>query len=315
MNEVHAGVDVSRDDLDCHVRPYGETFRVSRDAEGLRGLVRRLAELEPRLVVLEATGGFETIAAAALGTAELPVAIVNPAQVRHYARALGKRAKTDPIDAEVIARFGEAVRPEPRPLPDAAARLLAELVGRRRQIVEMLVAERQRARRVSAARPKKSIERIARALEKELAAIEDDIGKAVRGSPVWRAKEDIVISAGGVGDKTARVLIAELPELGTLTRRRIAALVGVAPYTRQSGTWKGRSFIGGGRADVRRALFLAAWVASRRNPVIRAFYQRLLAAGKPKMVALIACARKLLTILNAMVRDRQPWKDTPEAAS
>ena len=246
--------------------------------------------------------------------ADLPVVVVNPAQVRHYAQALGKRAKTDPIDAEVIARFGAAVRPEPRPLADAATKLLAELVGRRRQIVDMLTAERQRARRSSAPRPAKSIARIIRALEKELGRIEDDIGTTVRGSPVWAAREDLLTSVKGVGDTTARVLIAELPELGTLTRKRIASLVGLAPFTRQSGHWKGKSFIGGGRASVRRALFLAAWVARRHNPVIAAFYHRLVSAGKPKMLALIACARKLLTILNAMLRDNCPWKGRQAAA-
>ena len=271
-------------------------------------LVERLRALAPALVAVEATGGFETIVAAAIAGAGLPLAVVNPAQVRHFARAVGKRAKTDPIDAAVIARFAEAVKPQPRALPDAAARLLAELVGRRRQIIEMLVAERQREKRVDAARVRKSLARHIAALQKELPIIDHDIDTMVRGSPVWREKEDLLISFPGVGDTLARTFLAEVPELGSLRRREIASLVGVAPFTRQSGNWKGKSMIGGGRAAARSAAFMAALSAIRCNPVLRAFYQHLLAAGKPKMVALIAVARKILTILNAMLRDNKPWQ-------
>jgi len=308
MDAIYVGIDVSKDRLDVHVRPGGEAFAVARNGKGLEELVERLRALAPALVAVEATGGFETIVAAAIAGAGLPLAVVNPAQVRHFARAVGKRAKTDPIDAAVIARFAEAVKPQPRALPDAAARLLAELVGRRRQIIEMLVAERQREKRVDAARVRKSLARHIAALQKELPIIDHDIDTMVRGSPVWREKEDLLISFPGVGDTLARTFLAEVPELGSLRRREIASLVGVAPFTRQSGNWKGKSMIGGGRAAARSAAFMAALSAIRCNPVLRAFYQHLLAAGKPKMVALIAVARKILTILNAMLRDNKPWQ-------
>jgi transposase len=293
--------------LDVHVQPTGEAFAVARDGEGLAALVERLTRLAPQLVAVEATGGFEMTAAAAVAGAGLPLAVVNPAQVRHYAQALGRRAKTDRIDAEVIARFAAATRPEPRPLPDEATQALAGLVTRRRQLIAMMVAERQRATRLPP-RLKRSCERVVRLLEKELAALDQDIDTTVRGSPAWCAKEDLLASVTGVGDITARTLIADLPELGTLDRRKIAALVGVAPFTRQSGQWRGRSFIAGGRPTVRAALFVATMAAVRHNPAIRAFRQRLLANGKPKMVAMVACMRKLLTILNAILRDRIPWQ-------
>ena len=234
--------------------------------------------------------------------------VVNPAQVRPFAQAVGKRAKTDPIDAAMIARFAHDTKPELRPLPDEATQLLADLVARRRQIVEMIVAERKRERRATVRRIKKSIARLIAALEKELVEIDAEIDDGVRGSPAWREKEDLLASVPGVGPVVARTLIAELPELGTLDRTKIASLAGLAPYTRQSGQWKGKSMIGGGRDSVRCALFLAALVAARHNPVLKAFRDRLAAAGKPKMVALIAVARKLLTILNAILRDQKPWQ-------
>ncbi len=245
--------------------------------------------------------------AASLASAGLPVVVVNPAQIRHYAQALGKRAKTDPIDAAVIARFVEATRLAVRVLPDEATRLLADLVARRRQIVEMMAAEGQRERRADK-RLKKSIARLRKALEKELAELDGEIDDHVRGSPVWAEKEDLLASVPGVGPIIARTLIAEMPELGTLDRRQIAALAGLAPWTRQSGQWKGKSFIGGGRKSVRSLLFLGALTAARHNPTLKAFRDRLVAAGKPKMVAAIAVARKLLTILNAILRDKKPWR-------
>jgi transposase len=241
---------------------------------------------------LEATGGFETVAAAALAAAGLSVAVVNPAQVRAFAQALGQRAKTDPLDAAVIARFAEAARPA-RPLADAETQLLADLIARRRQIVEMIVAEKQRLDRAPAKRLIKSIERLLKALEKELSNLNGDIDAAVRASPLWRANEELLTSVPGVGPTTARTLIAELPELGRLTRKEIAALAGLCPFTRQSGQWRGKSFIAGGRASVRAALFMAAMVAARFNPILKTFYARLTAAGKPKKAALIAVARKL----------------------
>jgi transposase len=308
MDAIYVGIDVSKDRLDGHVRPTGETIAVARDGKGLEELVKRLHALAPTLIAVEATGGFETIVAAAVAGASLPLVVVNPAQVRHFARAIGKRAKTDPIDAAVIAHFAEAVKPEPRPIADAAARLLGELVARRRQIIEMLVAERQREKRVDAVRVRKSLARHIAALEKELPVIDRDIDTMVRGSPVWREKENLLVSFPGVGGILARTFLAEMPELGSLRRRQVASLVGVAPYTRQSGRWRGKSMIGGGRAAARCAVYLAALSAIRCNPPLRAFYQHLLAAGKPKMVALIAVARKILTILNAMLRDKKPWQ-------
>jgi transposase len=310
MDTIYVGIDVSKDRLDVHVRPSREAFVVARDGKGLEELIERLQALSPRLIAIEATGGFETIAAAAIAGAALPLAIVNPAQVRHFAQAVGKRAKTDPIDAEVIARFAEAVKPEPRALPDEQARLLAELVARRRQIIEMIVAERQREKRAENVRVRKSLARTIKTLEKELPAIDSDIDTLVRGSPAWREKEDLLISFPGVSNTLARTFLAELPELGRLSRREIASLAGLAPYTRQSGRWKGKSMIGGGRAALRTALYMAALSASRCNRTLKVFYQRLLSAGKPKMVALIAVARKTLTILNAMVRDKKEWQIT-----
>ncbi len=306
--ETYVGIDVSKDRLDVHILPQDEAFAVERNGKGLALLVERLRPLLPSLIVVEATGGFESTTAAALAGAGLPLVIVNPAQIRHYAQALGKRAKTDPIDAMVIARFAFDIRPELRALPDEITQFLADLVARRRQIVEMMQAERQREKRATLKRVKKSIARLIAALEKELAELDSEIDDAVRGSPAWREKEDLLASVPGVGQKTARTLIAELPELGSLDRKTVASLVGLAPYTRQSGRWRGRSMIGGGRKTVRSALFIAAMVACRYNPVLKPFYERLVAAGKPKVLAIIAVARKLITILNAILRDKKPWQ-------
>jgi transposase len=308
MDFIAVGIDVSKDHLDVAVRPDGGAFTVERNAAGVQQLAERLRTLSPDVVALEATGGFETVSAATLAAAGLPVVVVNPAQVRAFAKAIGQRAKTDPIDAGVIAHFAEATRPQVRPLPDEATRLLADLVTRRRQIVEMIGAERQREKRMAVPHLRKSIARLVKALEKELATINTDIDDAVRGSPVWREKENLLASVPGVGSIIARTLIAELPELGQLNRRQVAALAGLAPFTRQSGQWRGRSFIGGGRTVVRTALFMGAMVARRHNPVLKAFFGRLVAAGKPRMIALIAVARKLLTMLNAILRDRRPWQ-------
>jgi transposase len=309
MDEVGVivGIDVSKDRLDVHVLPQEQAFHVARDVDGLAELVRRLGGLEVKLVAVEATGGFETTTAAAVAGAGLPLVVVNPAQVRAFAQALGKRAKTDPIDAAVIARFAQAARPEVRALPGEAQRLLADLVGRRRQIVQMIVAEKQREKHAPP-RLRRSIGRLVAALQKELTDLDGQIDDEVRNSPAWRQTEDLLRSVPGVGPVISRTLLAELPELGRLDRRQIAALAGLAPWTRQSGRWKGKSFIGGGRTAVRSALFMAALVAARHNPVLRLFHQRLVAAGKPKLVALTATARKLLTILNAMVKTQQPWR-------
>jgi len=308
MSAAYVGLDVWKDGLAWLVLPSGQAFAVARDGNGLSELVTMLSGLECRAIGVEATGGFETVVAAGLGAAGLPVVVVNPAQVRAYAQALGRRAKTDPIDAAVIARFMEAVKPALRPLPDEATVRLADLVARRRQIIEMIVAERQREKRASV-QSRKSILRLLKALEKELSAIDTDIDDMVRGSPAWQATQDLLQSVPGVGPIVARTLMAEVPELGTLNRRQIASLAGLAPWTRQSGKWRGKSLIGGGRAPVRTVLFTAAMTAARFNPPLRVFHQRLIQAGKPKMVAIIAVARKLLTILNAIIRDQKPWQN------
>ena len=309
MDTTVVGIDVSKDKLDIAVLPQGQTFATSRDAKGLASLVARLKPLLPRTVAMEATGGFETIVAASLAADGLPVIVVNPAQVRAFAKALGQRAKTDPIDALVIARFVLATNPEIRPLPDEATRFLNDLVCRRRQIIEMIVAEKQRAMRLSNKRLQHSIARLVKALEKELASLDTDIDVTVRGSPAWREKEDLLVSVPGVGKGTVRTLLAVVPELGALGAREAGSIVGCAPFTRQSGKWKGKSFIGGGRPAARGALFMAAMVAARHNPPMKRFYERLLAAGKPKMVALIAVAGKLAVLLNAILRDKKPWCD------
>ena len=308
MEQMFVGIDVAKDRLDVHVRPSGEAFSVARDGKGLDELVARLRALDVALIVLEATGGFETTVAGALCAAGLPLAVVNPRQIRDFARATGRLAKTDAIDAAASAHFAEAVRPDPRPVPDEQARSLGELITRRRQIVEMMTAERNRRGRLTNRRMIKSVDRLLKALQRELSDLEADLDDTIRGTPAWRETEDLLKSVPGIGDVVARTLIADLPELGTLDRKKIAALVGVAPFNRDSGTLRGRRTIWGGRANVRAALYMAALVASQHNPILRRFYQRLLEAGKPKKVALTAVMRKLLTILNAIVRDQTPWQ-------
>ena len=305
---VFVGIDVAKDRLDVHVRPSAEAFAVARDGDGIADLVDRLGSLSPGLVVLEATGGFEAVVAAALAAAQLPLAVVNPRQIRDFARAAGQLAKTDALDARVIALFAERMRPEPRPLPDEQARLLSEMVARRRQIVEMMTAERNRRRMLIGKRMIKSVDRLLAALQKELAALEADLDDTIRGTPAWREAEDLLTSVPGVGGKLARTLIADLPELGRLSRRQIAALVGVAPINRDSGTLRGKRTTWAGRAKVRTMLYMAALSAARHNPILKSFYQRLLRAGKAKKLALTAVMRKLITILNAMIRDQLPWQ-------
>jgi transposase len=305
--DVFVGIDVSKDRLDVCVRPGGETFAVTRDDEGLANLVKRLRDLAPVLIALEATGGYETVVASALAAAGLPLAVINPRQIRDFARSTGKLAKTDRLDAAAIAHFAEAVRPPARRVPDAEARALGELVARRRQVIEMIVAEKNRRRLAGQPRVLKAIDRHVDLLLAELSELDRDIDSAIRRSPVWQADADLLVSVPGVGKATLRTLIAELPELGQLGRRKIAALVGVAPINRDSGVWRGRQTIGGGRAPVRTALYMAALVASRANPVIAAYYQKLRASGKAPKQALTACIRKLLVILNAIIRDRKPW--------
>ena len=306
--EHFIGIDVAKDRLDVHTRPGGEVFAVARDSNGLAMLVERLQRLAPALVALEATGGYETVVASALGAAQLPLAVVNPRQIRDFARATGKLAKTERIDAAAIAHFAEAVRPPARPLADAEARALGELVARRRQVIEMIIAERHRRRMASQRRVIRAIERHLALLQAELSELEGDIDDAIRKSPAWQADADLLVSVPGVGKVTLRTLIAELPELGHLNRRKIAALVGVAPINCDSGTLRGRRTIAGGRPAVRTALYMAALVASRANPVIAAYYAKLRAAGKTGKQALVACMRRLVVILNAILRDRKPWQ-------
>jgi transposase len=306
--EYFVGIDVARDRLDVHLRPSGEAFAVARDGEGLAQLVERLQALAPQLVAMEATGGYETIVASAVAAARLPLAVVNPRQIRDFARATGKLAKTDRIDAAAIAHFAEAVRPPARPIADAQAQALGELVARRRQVIEMMVAERNRRRRATQHRVLRAIERHLELLQSELSELDHDIDGAIRNSPAWQADADLLDSVPGIGPATLRTLIAELPELGRLDRRKIAALVGVAPINRDSGTLRGRRTIAGGRPTVRTALFMAALVASRANPVIALYYVKLRAAGKTGKQALVACMRKLIVILNAILRDRKPWQ-------
>jgi transposase len=306
---MFVGIDVSKDRLDVHLRPSGEAFSVSRDGGGIAALVERLGPLEPALVVLEATGGFEITVAAGIAGAGLPLAVVNPAQVRAFARATGRLAKTDRLDAEVISHFAEAVRPAPRPLASEAAQGLAELVARRRQLVEMIGMERNRQRAARNPKVLKGIARTLKAVDAALAAIDREIDDEVRGSPAWCAAEDLLTSVPGVGRVTARTLIAELPELGHSDRRSLAALVGVAPINRDSGAMRGHRAIAGGRADVRKVLFMAAVTAIRHNPPVRDLYLRLRARGRPAKAALVAAMRKLLTILNAILRDQTPWQN------
>jgi transposase len=305
---MFVGIDVAKDRLDVHLRPGGEAFAIARDSAGIEALCARLSTLNPELIVLEATGGFETVVAAALAAAGLPLAVVNPRQIRDFARATGRLAKTDPLDAAVIAHFAEAVRPQVRPVASAEARALGELVARRRQLIEMMIAERNRRRLLTTKRLIKGIDRILAALQAQLSELEQDIDDAIRGTPAWREKEDLLISVPSIGQKIARTLIAELPELGSLGRREIAALVGVAPFNRDSGQWRGRRSIAGGRAVVRSALYMSVLVSIRRNLPLATTYRRLCAAGKPPKVAIVACMRKLATILNAILRDKTPWQ-------
>jgi transposase len=304
---VYVGIDVSKATLDVHCLPSGATFAVANAPAGLDDLVARLRPLAPTLIVLEATGGLERAVAAALALATLPVAVVNPRQVRDFAKATGRLAKTDALDAAVLALFAERIRPEPRPLPDEAARTFESLLQRRRQLLDMRTAEQNRLGTATAA-VRKSLQAHIAWLTKQLVRCDADLGAAVEASPVWRAKDDLLQTIPGVGPVVARTLLAALPELGTLTRQQIAALAGLAPVNRDSGQRRGSRAIAGGRAEVRSLLYMAALSASRFNPALRAFSERLRQAGKRAKVRLVAVARKLLTIANAVLRDGRPWE-------
>jgi transposase len=304
--DVTIGIDVAKTQLDVAVHPTAVAWQVPNDAAGHAALVPQVQALAPALIVLEATGGLEVPVAAALATAGLPVAVVNPRQVRDFGRAVGQLAKTDALDAALLARFAAVVQPVPRPLPDAEAQALTALLARRRQVVAMLTAERQR---LATARPpvRRRVQAHITWLEAELADLDADLRAAIEASPVWRATEDLLRSVPGIGPVTATTLLAELPELGRLNRKQIGALVGVAPLHCDSGTRRGQRPVWGGRGQVRAVLYMATLVAVRHNPVLRAFYTRLLAAGKPKKVALVAAMHKLLTLLNAIVQHQTPW--------
>ena len=305
------GIDVSKARLDVALRPGDDTFSVDNNQRGIATLIKRLKKLQVSLVVLEASGGYEVAVTSELVAAELPLAVLNPRQVRDFARATGRLAKTDKIDARILAQFADVIRPSTRQVPDAESRELMALVARRRQLVEMLTAESNRRGRVPG-----SISRAIAAhitwLRKQLAEFDAILEEAIRRSPLWCEKATFLRSVPAVGSVTVTTLLAHLPELGTLGRRQIAALVGVAPFNRDSGKMRGTRAIWGGRAQVRAVLYMCTLVATRRNPVLRAFYLRLRAAGKKPKIALTACMRKLIVILNAVIRHRTTWN--PEVA-
>ena len=301
------GIDVSKGRVDVHVRPDASAFSCATDPDGLAALVNRLAALQPRLIAMEASGGYEGLVAAALAEAALPVAIVNPRQVRKFAGALGRLAKTDAIDAGVIAHFADAIRPAPKPMPDALMLRLRELLARRRQLVVMINAEKQRLAKAADRLALRSFKTILRSLEAERARIDRAIDKLIEDSPVFCAKQDLLKSVPGIGDVVARTLLVELPELGAVDRHQIAALAGVAPMNRDSGRYRGKRRIQGGRVEVRAPLFMACLVAIRHNPPLRRFYRRLREAGKPARLAIVAAMRKLLVTLNAIIRDNRGW--------
>lgn len=303
---VYVGIDVSTATLDVAVIPDVKHWQVPNDASGIDMLVKHLVTLRPAGVVMEATGGIEMPVAVALYEANIIAALVNPRQVRDFARSLGTLAKTDKLDATIIAKFAEATKPEPRPLPDTSAQELKALVARRRQLMEMLKMEKNR---LHAAMPqlRARIQLNVEWLLKQIEEVDNDISGLIQESPLWRAKDNLLQSVPGVGPVLSRTIIAELPELGRLNSKQIAALVGVAPFNRDSGYLRGRRCIWGGRAHLRKLVYMGTLVATRFNPVIKPFYQRLVDAGKAKKVALVACMRKLLVILNAMVKHGTLW--------
>lgn len=314
-NEVFIGVDVSKARLDIAVRPTGESLSGDNTAEGVAALAQRLKELGPSLVLCEATGGLERPLVVALVERGLPVVVINARQARDFAKATGKLAKTDSIDAMVLARFAEAVRPEVRPHPSSQARSLEALLARRRQVVEMLVAERNRLTGCTEPSVKAHLKAHIEFLEAQRTQLDGELLGAVEADPSWRDLDGLLRSVPGVGRVVSLTLLAELPELGQLSSKRLASLVGVAPINRDSGTFRGRRGVWGGRGSVRTILFMAACTGSRHNPVLKALYERLVARGKPKKVAMVACVRKLLVILNAMARTGTPWRGQEEAVA
>lgn len=310
MNQIWVGIDVAKAHLDVAFRPTGAALQFPNSTSGIDQLLTHLRSVEPTLVVLEATGGLQIPVTAALAQAGIPVAVVNPRQVRDFARATGKLAKTDTLDAGVLAHFGEALNPEVRPLPDAQLQELGELLGRRQQLVEMLVMENNRLGTLRSKRAQQDVKAHIQWLQERLNNLEQELSEQVRNSPVWREQDQLLRSCPGVGPMLSLALLTYLPELGKLSGKQIAALVGVAPLVRESGKWQGKRRIWGGRAQVRRVLYMATVTATQWNPSIREYYQRLVAKGKAKKVAIVACMRKLLTILNAMVKHGELWKTT-----
>lgn len=303
---VNAGIDVSKQTLDVAVRPDGQRLKFANDEAGFAELIKQLRPMKPERIVLEPTGGYEAALVHALSAAELPVVVINARQVRQFAQSTGKLAKTDSIDADVLAHYGEAIKPEIRPLKDESLRELEALVARRRQLVDMRAAEQKRRHQArKAIWP--SIDAVIAVLDKQIDDVDSDIDKMIRSSPLWHDDDDLMSSTPGVARVTTSTLLALLPELGTLDRKQISALVGVAPLNRDSGRSRGRRSIWGGRAPVRAVLYMAATVAARFNPAIRRLKERLETKGKPHKVVLVACMRKLLSILNAMMRDRTRW--------
>jgi transposase len=304
---VCVGIDVAKAHFDIALRPTAEGWRVANDDTGIAPLVARMQDLQPALIVLEATGGLEVPVTAALTAAGLPVVVVNPRQAREFAKATGRLAKTDALDARGLAHVAEAVRPAPRPLPEAQTQALSAQLARRRQLLDRLTAEKNRLGRAPPT-IQADIQAHIAWLERRLAALNDDLGHAIRASPVWREQDDLLQRTPGVGPVLSHTLVADLPELGTLSRQQIAALVGVAPRNRDRGTLRGQRTVWGGRAQVRAVLYMSTLVAVRYHPVLHIFYERLRRAGKAPKVALTACMRKLLTILNAMSKHRTPWQ-------
>jgi transposase len=309
MTTSFVGIDVSKHELEVHVRPSSQSYRFAYDEAGLKNLVRLLKQIQPPIetILLEATGGFERRLVAVLLSQNLPIVVVNPQRVRHFAKATGQLAKTDRIDAEVLSNFAQALRPQPRTLADEFLEELRDLLARRLQVVEMLVAEKNRLTTATHRTIRRQILDHIRWLEKRLDSIDDDLHRRIQSSPTWKAKDELLQSVPSVGPATASSLLIQLPEWGSLNRQQIATLVGVAPINQDSGRFKGHRVTQGGRARVRSALYMSTLVATRHNPIIRTFYQRLVLSGKPKMVALVASMRKLLTILNTMLKHNRPW--------
>ena len=307
--DIFVGVDISQDQLDVHVLPDNMEFSCTRDEKGLRFLVKSLKEMSPVLIVLEATGGYQNFVAAGLGAALLPFSVVNPARIRHFARAIGKLAKTDALDAYVIARYAEAIKPEPQALPCEEQTAMKELIARRRQLVKMLTAEKNRLKTVSTPSLRARIKSFLEAIDQEISVINDDLDAVIRSRPDWSEEDQLLQSVPGVGPNTSRTLLSDLPELGTLNRQKIASLVGVAPMNRDSGLMRGKRMITGGRPSVRNMLYMATVASLRYNPKIAPFYRRLREAGKPAKVAIVAAMRKLLVMLNAILKSKTTFRE------